>query len=212
MPCSHITTNRTIRKQVQPMCQDEVEQKETPQIRTHSNLIQTSEEVSQPKKNWLATSIKLLKSMKTATINQPTTVVVTNVSSSPPKVIIKSPEEEEAEYELSEQVKTEKEQLQHDDQTVVASEVIVENGKNKYISNARQYLGKVEKYFSQLPSLIKKDSFKFLRFSISCLIFIFSLIFFLLTFFQDEDFYENFFNLIKNHVFVNNPTNTVRAS
>ena len=47
----------------------------------------------------------------------------------------------------------------------------------------------------QLPGLIKKDSFKYLRYSVSIFLLVFSLVFFLLTLYQEKDIYENVFNL-----------------
>lgn len=78
------------------------------------------------------------------------------------------------------------------------------------LHNTKGYLVKFKHGMYELPDLIKKDSFKYLRLTLSTLILAFSLLFFLLTFFQGEDLYENLFSLIKNYVFVSNSPNDDR--
>jgi len=61
-------------------------------------------------------------------------------------------------------------------------------------NTADNFLIKTQLHFNSLknlPHLIKQDSFKFLRLTLSTVILVFSLLFFLLTFLQDKDFYEN---------------------
>lgn len=90
----------------------------------------------------------------------------------------------------------------------------VENGSAlvKYINKTRKFFKRAELVCNQFIGLIRQDSFKFLRLSLSLAILALSLLFFCLTFFQDEDFYENLFHVVKNYVFVNNPTNNLRAN
>lgn len=107
--------------------------------------------------------------------------------------------------------KNEEKEADHlDDQNIIQESVL--NRTKKYIEQSKIYYNKMEAVFKHIFSLIKKDSFKFLRLSLSFIIIFFSLLFFLLTFLQDEDFFENLFNAIKSYVFVNNPTNNLRAN
>lgn len=80
------------------------------------------------------------------------------------------------------------------------------------VNESREYWRRAELACDQLVDLVRQDSFRFLRLSVSVLILVFSLLFFLLTFFQDEDFYESLFHVVKNYVFVNNPTSNLRAN
>lgn len=57
---------------------------------------------------------------------------------------------------------------------------------------------------TQLPGLIKKDSFKYLRYSVSILLLVFSLVFFLLTLYQEKDIYENVFNFFYSNIEIKN--------
>lgn len=80
------------------------------------------------------------------------------------------------------------------------------------VNESREYWRRAELACDQLVGLVRQDSFRFVRLSVSVLILVFSLLFFLLTFFQDEDFYESLFHVVKNYVFVNNPTSNLRAN
>lgn len=76
------------------------------------------------------------------------------------------------------------------------------------IDEAKKYINKVDVFVNQYVALVKKDSFKLLRHSLSMLILVFSLIFFLLAVLQNEDF----FHVFSTFVFEDNPTNNVRAN
>lgn len=85
-------------------------------------------------------------------------------------------------------------------------------GLSEYMREARRWLKRAERVCGQFVSLLRQDSFRFVRLALSIFILLFCLVFFLLTFVQDEDFYQNLFHVIKNYVFVNNPTNNLRAN
>lgn len=75
----------------------------------------------------------------------------------------------------------------------------------KLLVNGKQCINRLNTSATQLPLLIKKDSFKCLRFSLSIFLFTFSLIFFLITLLQEEDFYENSFKTLCKYIQLKKP-------
>ena len=96
--------------------------------------------------------------------------------------------------------------------TVVSDTVtlVPKNPMNKRFQKLFDYgLGissKSKTMFASFASLMTRDSFKLLRISIYIFLIIFSLLFFLAAFWQNDDVYEKMFNYFINNVEIKNPS------
>lgn len=71
-------------------------------------------------------------------------------------------------------------------------------------------LGVLSQNMRRVPELISKDSFRYLRYTISAILLVFSLTFFLLTLFQERDIYERIFHILIENIEIKNPKNAAR--
>ncbi len=89
--------------------------------------------------------------------------------------------------------------------------IFSEKNVSSMIDKVRENFFKSKSIINELPNLLSKDSFKYLRFGLSVFILIISVLFLLLTLFQDSNIYDNAFRFIYNNIEIKNPTKYPRA-
>jgi hypothetical protein len=82
---------------------------------------------------------------------------------------------------------------------------------NKLVDYSKQVGMKSKKTLSSFVNLMKQDSFKLLRVSISIFLIIFSLFFLLFAFFLNDDLYERMLDYFINNVEIKNPSYAGRS-
>ena len=88
--------------------------------------------------------------------------------------------------------------------TPVKNEIKMNENLIYFINFAKDRYKLIRTVATQLYALIKQDSFKYLRYSVSILLLVFSLVFFLLTLYQEKDIYENVFNFFYSNIEIKN--------
>ncbi len=78
------------------------------------------------------------------------------------------------------------------------------------IDKVKENFSNSKSIIHELPNLLSKDSFKYLRIGISIFILVISVLFLLLTLFQESNIYENAFRFVYNNIEIKNPTNHPR--